>query len=174
MRIGLVIYGSLEVVSGGNLYDSMLVERLERSGHVVEVLSIPHRRYALDLAQNLSPALRRRLSETSFDVLIEDELAHPSLFRMNRSLRARTSAPVVSVVHHLRSSEERADWQNKLYRRVEKRYLATVDAFVFNSETTRESVESLLGKKTRNIVAPPGGDRLPRTMTREEIMDRAR
>ena len=33
MRIGLVIYGSLETLSGGYLYDRMLVRQLEESGH---------------------------------------------------------------------------------------------------------------------------------------------
>ncbi|MGH9388731.1 MAG: glycosyltransferase, partial [Vicinamibacteria bacterium] len=165
MRTGLVVYGSLEVVSGGNLYDQNLVSHLRSSGHSVEVVSIPLRSYALNLAQNFSAGLRRRLVRSSFDVLLEDELAHPSLFHLNRSLSRSAAAPLVSIVHHLRSSEERAEWQNDLYRRVEKRYLLSVDAFVFNSETTRETVESLLGKKTRNVVATPGGDRLSRAVT---------
>ncbi len=169
MRVGLVVYGGLEVVSGGNLYDRMLVERLKASGHEVEVVSIPLRSYGLNLAQNFSFGLRRRLAEGSFDVLLQDELAHPSLFQLNRALKI----PLVSVVHHLRSSEERPQWQIELYRRIETRYLRSVDAFVFNSETTRETVESLLRKKTRNVVATPGGDRFPRSMTAAEVAARA-
>ncbi len=173
MRVGLVVYGSLEVVSGGNLYDRMLVSCLRGSGHAVDVVSVPLLSYALNLAQNLSPALRRRLVQPSFDIVLEDELAHPSLFRLNRAIRPRLSAPLVSIVHHLRSSEERAEWQNELYRKVEERYLLSVDAFVFNSETTREAVESLLGRKTRNVVATPGGDRLSRSVTATEVEARA-
>jgi glycosyltransferase involved in cell wall biosynthesis len=176
VRTGLVVYGSLEVVSGGNLYDQILVSHLRSSGHSVEVVSIPLRSYALNLAQNFAAGLRRRLVRSSFDVLLEDELAHPSLVRLNRALRRRIAAPpvsIVSIVHHLRSSEERAEWQNDLYRRVEKHYLLSVDAFVFNSETTRETVESLLGQKTRNVVATPGGDRLSRAITATEVVARA-
>jgi glycosyltransferase involved in cell wall biosynthesis len=173
VRIGLVVYGSLEVVSGGNLYDRILVESLRSSGHAVEVVSIPLRSYALNLARNLSFGLRRRLLEPAFDVLLEDELAHPSLFRLNGSLRRTTDAPLVSIVHHLRSSEERSQWQNDLYRSIEKRYLLSVDAFVFNSETTKETVESLLGKKTRNMVATPGGDRLERSLSAAAVRERA-
>jgi len=176
VRVGLVVYGSLEVVSGGNLYDQNLVSHLRSSGHSVEVVSIPLRSYALNLAQNLSPGLRRRLTEPSFDVLLEDELAHPSLVRLNRVLRRRIAAPptsIVSIVHHLRSSEDRPEWQNDLYRRVEKSHLLSVDAFVFNSETTRETVESLLGKKTRSVVATPGGDRFSRAVTPAEVAARA-
>ena len=173
MRVGLVVYGSLEVVSGGNLYDQILVSHLRSSGHEVGVVSIPLRSYALNLAQNFPPGLRRRLTESSFDVLLEDELAHPSLFHLNRNLRRRVEAPLVSIVHHLRSSEDRAEWQNDLYRRIEKRYLLSVDAFVFNSETTRETVESLLRKKTRNVVAKPGGDRFSRAVSPTEVVARA-
>ncbi len=169
MRVGLVVYGSLEVVSGGNLYDRTLVECLRASGHEVDVVSIPLRSYGLNLAQNFSLGLRRRLADASFDVLLEDELAHPSLVLLKPSLTTRR----VSVVHHLRSSEERPEWQNRLYRRVETKYLRSVDAFIFNSETTRETIESLLGKKTRNVVATPGGDRFPRSMNAAEVAARA-
>ena len=71
------------------------------------------------------------------------------------------------------ASEERPQWQNDLYRSVEKRYLLSVDAFVFNSETTKETVESLLGKKTRNVVATPGGDRLERSLSAAAVRERA-
>jgi glycosyltransferase involved in cell wall biosynthesis len=151
----------------------MLVSSLMGSKHEVEVVSIPLRSYALNLTHNFSPGLRRRLVQPSFDVVVEDELVHPSLFRLNQAIRPLLSAPLVSIVHHLRSSEERPEWQNDLYRRIEKRYLASVDAFVFNSETTRETVEGLLGRKTRNLVATPGGDRLSRSMTAAEVERRA-
>jgi glycosyltransferase involved in cell wall biosynthesis len=175
VRIALVVYGSLDLVSGGNLYDRMLVERLRASGHDVETVSMSPRGYLLDLARSLSPWLRRRIADESFDVVLEDELVHPSLAFAGRSRRSgRRARPRVAVVHHLRSSEERPDWQNRLYRRVEKRYLESVDAFVFNSHTTRESVEALLSKKTRNVVATPGGDRFRRRMERSEVEARAR
>lgn len=173
MRIGLVVYGSLDLVSGGNLYDRKLVEHLRGRAHEVEILSIPRRGYAIDLARNFSPALRRRIRTAQCDVLVEDELVHPSLFLVQRKARPASSPPIVAIVHHLRSSEERPDWQNEIYRKIEKRYLGSVDAFVFNSHTTRETVEALLAKKTRNVVATPGGDRLPRTMKPPEVLARA-
>ena len=172
VRIGLIVYGSLDVVSGGNLYDRMLAEHLQRKEHVVDVISLPNRGYAMDLIENVSPSLKRRLRDSSFAVMLQDELAHPSLFRINRN----ASTKLVSIVHHLRSSEDRPRWQNELYRKVEKAYLETIDAFVFNSETTRESVEYLLQKKTRSVVATPGGDRLAggTEVTTETVDRRAR
>jgi glycosyltransferase involved in cell wall biosynthesis len=173
VRIGLIVYGSLDLVSGGNLYDRKLVDHLRAAAHEVEILALPRRGYALDLTGNFSPILRRRIRSAAFDVLLEDELVHPSLFLWKRGRHAGSSRPVVAIVHHLRSSEERPDWQNDIYRKIEKRYLASVDAFVFNSHTTRETVEALLAKKTRNVVATPAGDRFPRTMTPADVLARA-
>lgn len=174
VRVGLIVYGDLDLVSGGNLYDRMLVEHLRGAGHEVEIVSLPNGSYFRHLTQNFKPGLIRRLAASKYDVLVQDELVHPSLFLFNERLRRRVSHPLVAIVHHLRSSEDHPQWQNDWYRRVEKRYLASLDAFVFNSETTRESVESLLQKKTRHVVATPGGDRLPSRLTREDVERRAR
>ena len=173
MRVGLIVYGDLDLVSGGNLYDQMLVEHLQDRGHDVDVVSLTHGSYARHWLQSFSPGLRRSLSGTQFDVLISDELVHPSLARVNHRLRTTVSYPLVSIVHHLRSSEDRPPWQNDFYQRVEKRYLESIDAFVFNSHTTRASVEALLQKKTRNVVATPGGDRLGADLSRTKIHQRA-
>ena len=40
MRLGLLIYGSLESRSGGYLYDRQLVQELERAGDEVEVTGV--------------------------------------------------------------------------------------------------------------------------------------
>jgi len=168
VHIGLVVYGQLDRVSGGNLYDQKLVEYLRGRGHDVDILSLPHGSYARHLAQNFSPSLKERLQER-YDVLLQDELTHPSLLRSNHA----ATAPIVSIVHHLLSSETHAAWRTHLYRRIEKRYLQTVGAFVFNSHTTRESVEELLSKKTHNVVATPGGDRLGAKLTGPEVYQRA-
>ena len=106
MRIGLVIYGSLDTLSGGYLYDRMLVEHLRRQGDEVEIFSLPWRDYARHLTDNLSTGLLRRLQGSRLDVLLQDELNHPSLFWLNR--RLHVNYPIVSIVHHLRSSEKRS------------------------------------------------------------------
>lgn len=174
MRIGLVVYGDLHAVTGGNVYDQKLVDHLRAHGHDVELISLPVGSYARHLTQNYSLSLGHRLSEGGFDVIVQDELTHPSLVRVNARLKRRGRGPIVSIVHHLRTSEEWPERQARLYRRVERRYLETVDAFVFNSETTRMSVEELILQKTRSIVATPGGDRLPALFSRSEVELRAR
>lgn len=173
MKVGLVVYGSLDIVSGGNLYDKMLVEQLRAGGHDVDVVSLAPGSYGRHLLHNLSPSLRWKLSNRAFDVLISDELVHPSLVWVNESLRQKALCPLVSIVHHLRSNEDHPPRLNVWYQRVERRYLESIEAFVFNSHTTRESVEELLQQKTRNVVATPGGDRLESSITSDEIRARA-
>ena len=53
MRIGLVIYGSLDTISGGYLYDRKLVEFLLHHGDQVEIISLPWRDYTRHLMDNL-------------------------------------------------------------------------------------------------------------------------
>lgn len=173
MRLGLVIYGGLEQVSGGFLYDRKLAQHLQSRGDEVEVISVPWRPYGRALLDNHSPSLLRRLDAAPFDLLLEDELAHPSLFYLNQRLRRCASYPLVAIVHHLRCSEPRAAWQNRLYRRVERSFLASVDAFIYNSQTTRAEVERLVGPGRPAVVAPPGGDHLPGQTTPDRIAARA-
>ncbi|MBI5571411.1 MAG: glycosyltransferase family 4 protein [Desulfomonile tiedjei] len=156
----MVIYGSLDIVTGGFLYDRMLVEHLRSNGDSVEVFSLPWRHYPAHLLDNASGSLLHTLSDADVDLLLQDELNHPSLFLVNRRLKQRLNRPIVSIVHHLRSCELRPDWQNALYRLVEKSYLSTADAFIFNSETTRSAVRRLIGERTRSVVAYPGRDKV--------------
>lgn len=167
MRLALLIYGSLDTLSGGYLYDRKLVAHLRAAGDEVEIVSIPWRNYAAHLTDNFSGELRRRLLNGRWDVLLQDELNHPSLFLLNGWLRPRAPYPIVSIVHHLRSSERRPRWQNVVYGLIERMYLRSVAGFVFNSETTREVVLSTLGAgisgkwvggRVSGVVAHPSAD----------------
>ena len=172
MRLGLIIYGSLDTVTGGFLYDRNLVEHLRANGDSVEIFPMPWRTYSRNLLDNFSRNLLRSLSQSRLDVLIQDELNHPSLFHVNTRLR-REGYPVVSIVHHLRCSEMRPAWQNRLYAAIEKRYLLTVDGFVFNSRTTRETVEALVGREKPSVVAYPGRDRQMPVLSSAQVQSRA-
>jgi glycosyltransferase involved in cell wall biosynthesis len=161
MRIGLVIYGALDTLSGGYLYDRKLVEYLRSQGDAVEIVSLAWRDYARHLTDNTSLALERRLIETPVDVWLQDELNHPSLLRANRVMRLQgVHTPIVSIVHHLRISEVHPPLAKLFYRGVERAYLETCDGFVLNSQATRRTVESLLGAARPHVVAHPGGDHL--------------
>lgn len=156
MRIGLVIYGSLDTLSGGYLYDRKVVAYLRACGDDVQIYALPWRNYGRHLLDNASAAFARRLRDAAVDVWLQDELNHPSLLRANADLRA----PIVSVVHHLRVSETHPALLRGVYRAVERAYLRSCDAFVFNSGATRESVRELIGRLPPHVVAYPAGDHL--------------
>lgn len=170
-RFGLIIYGHLNTISGGYLYDRKMVAHLREAGDEVEVISLPWSSYGRHLTHNFWPDLRRRLANASFDCLLQDELNHPSLFWLNRRLRGRY--PLVSIIHHLHSSEARPAWQNSLYRWLEKQYLRSVDGFIFNSQTSRQVVHSLVGAQRPGVVAYPAGDRFGPPVTEAFIRQRS-
>ena len=146
MRVGLVIYGSLDTISGGYLYDRKLVEHLRRAGDQVDVIALPWRNYAHHLTDNLSPKLYRQLRALPVDVLLQDELNHPSLFWLNRRLRGQVDYSILAIVHHLRCHEAHSTWLNLFYRWIERQYLASVDGFIVNSQTTHAAVCQILGR----------------------------
>lgn len=173
LRVGLVIYGHLGIVTGGFLYDRMLVEYLRSRGDFVEVFSLPWRTYGLHLTDNLPSGFWRSLADAKLDVLLQDELNHPSLFAGNHILKRKTKYPVISIVHHLRCSELRPAWQNRLYGFVERRYLAGVDGYVFNSATTRSTVNTLLGKCSPSVIGYPGRDDEDSRVTMDQVSERS-
>ena len=182
MRIGLIIYGSLDTLSGGYLYDRKLVEYLRSQGDTVEIISLPWRNYAAHLTDNFrfrlwSPGARswgsrqQAVGLQNLDILIQDELNHPSLIFANQG---KHPYPVISLVHHLRCSELRPNWQNIFYRWVEKKYLRSVDGFIFNSKTTERVVNGLVKVKKPSIVGYPPTDRFGEPISEKEILERAK
>ena len=171
MRVGLVVYGDIETTSGGFRYDRKLIEGLRERGDSVDVISLPWRSYSRGLLDGISGAHLDRLLGP-YDVLLEDELAHPTLAGLNPRLRRRVEYPIVTIVHHLRCSEARSRPANALYRAIERRYLAGVDAAVYTSEATRNAVEALADVPT--VVALPAGDRFDPPIDAGAIDDRAR
>lgn len=176
-RVGIVVYGDLDTRSGGFLYDRRLADHLVDRGWTVEVVSLPERSYRRSLLTNLAPGLVDRLER--FDVVVEDAYCGPSLFLANR----RLGTPVVALVHYLRSAVVGDGVGDRAVRAIERDYLRTADAYVFNSRPTRDAVAELCGvdvddarpygvdvgddgDRTRwtgslpGIVAPPAGDRL--------------
>lgn len=175
MKIGFVIYGSLDTVSGGYLYDRKLVEYLRAQGDTVEIISLPWRNYAAHLMDNFRFRLwkirQQAVGLQRFDIVIQDELNHPSLLGANQGIHPY---PVVSLVHHLRCSELRPAWQNNLYRVVEKKYLQSVDGFIFNSKTTADVVNGLIVNGKPSVVAYPPTDRFGDMVSEDEIRERAK
>lgn len=131
MRVGLMIYGDLDTLTGGYLYDRKLVAYLREQGDSVEIISLKWRHYGRHLMDNLSPSLFNRLKAAALDVLIQDELNHPSLFGLNQWLKRRVEYPLITLVHLLRSSESHRASTQPFYRAVERRYFKYVDGAIF-------------------------------------------
>lgn len=174
MRIGLIIYGSLNQLSGGYLYDKFLVDNLIKWGNEVEIISIPWKKYPTLINDNFSKELKNRLTNLDVDILIQDELNHPSLFLLNRIIKNKIDYPIISIVHHPRYKENHFFVFKYVYMLIEKIYFSTIDGFVYVSDSTRKNVENLIGKKTPSIIANPAGNRLQSSFSESDIINRAR
>ncbi|MHB8069413.1 MAG: glycosyltransferase family 4 protein [Desulfobaccales bacterium] len=173
MKIGLLIYGNLDMVTGGFIYDRLLVDYLESQGDRVEVISLPWPSYGQGLLDNFSATFKQRLEGLDCDVLLQDELIHPSFVWLNRRLRRQLNSPLVALIYHLRTNEAHPPWRRLFYRWVEKQYLRTMDGFVCISAAIKADVEKLAGNHRPLVVAQAGGNRLPGAISPEQIIHRS-
>src|SRR5262245_43976172 len=110
MRIAFVVYGSLEQISGGFIYDRALVGALRSLGHEVDVFGLRWRGYFQAVARNVvlgHPMQPPPAPEAAaYDAVIQDELVHPSVFLTNRAPagwpRGRS---LLALVHNLASRQ---------------------------------------------------------------------
>ena len=172
MRIGLIIYGDLDYPSGGFLYDRKLVEHLKRKGHQIIIISLPWLAYVQCFFHNFDASLLHKIEEANLDILLQDELNHPSLFLINRRIKAKIGLPIVSIVHHLRSSEKGSFFVNRIFETIERRYLNSLDAIIANSETSLNTVKVLVNKKIPMLIAKPGGNRFNQPFSRKHVKSR--
>ncbi|MCF7797603.1 MAG: glycosyltransferase family 4 protein [Lentisphaeria bacterium] len=163
MRIGLVIYGELNTLSGGYLYDARLVEYLEDHADDVMIFSIPPGSYWQSRRHQPGNRLIPSIEEADLDILIEDEWVHPAVFGLNDHLRRTASYPIVSLVHLLTSFDAHPVYSAWLYRHGERRHLKSVDGLILNSQTSLQQAKSLVGGELPpHAVAVPAGDNFPR------------
>ena len=153
MKIGLVVYGGLDETSGGFRYDRRLVDYLRAQGDTVDVIALPWRDYWRGVIDGARPAVADRLNRP-VDVLLEDELCHPSLWRQHNRL-TRPGA-VVALVHHV-GSDDYGGRLPRLRRWIERRYLDSVDGAVCTSGFTRRRASALGADLGATVVAPPAG-----------------
>jgi len=166
MRIALVVYGSLDQVSGGYLYDRQVVGFLRRRGVEVDVRGLKAAPYLASVLDNLSPRLRRLLREgrgdgAPYDAVVVDELVHPSVFlAVGGRQRAGSGArpPVFTLVHHLKCRENIGPLQRAAARWMERRLLRHSDRLLVNSRTTEASVRQLVPHCAPLWVCQPGCD----------------
>lgn len=149
LRIGWVVYGSLEQVSGGYIYDRLVVEALRAGGDDVRLISLEPEAPLPELASD------------DFDVVVGDELCFRELPRLfERAGGARR----VLLIHHLTAWEKPPGKEHDALLELEKAAIESAHVCVVTSHVTADRLltERLL---SRAIVAEPGADRLPRPET---------
>jgi glycosyltransferase involved in cell wall biosynthesis len=151
LRVGWIVYGSLEQVSGGHIYDRLVVEQLRELGDDVTVISLTPGAHAL-------PELR----SLELDVLVGDELCFRELAPLFRE--APTSLRRVLLIHHLTAWEHPPGAAQSELLALEAAAIATADACVATSRVTADRLQ-LERLAQRVLVAEPGADRLPRPAT---------
>ncbi len=167
MRVGLIIYGSIDTVTGGYIYDCKLLDFLRKQGVLVKVFSQKKGSFFSSVRHNFSRKLHKDLIDFSPDIILQDEMNFLSLIFLNHKLKKL--APLISIVHLLQSSLLKNSFLNFLTKRLEKRYLKTVNGYIFNSVSTQKSVQNLIGKVNNSVVAYPGKDRLQLSIQKELI-----
>lgn len=172
MRIGLIVYGKLEKITGGNIYDQNLVKMFNEFGHHVTVISIPPSSYPISLSHNFSPDIYRRLREAKSDILLQDELVHPSFFLSNYKIRKRINLPIISIVHALKIHLTDSNLFKPWIQIIEKIYLRNVDGYVSISNRTLKQVVNFSGLRKPSVIALPAGDRFDGSYNKNQIKER--
>lgn len=159
MRIGLIIYDDINTISGGYLYDRKIIDYLRNDGDELSVISIKKTSYFKALISNSIPP---ELENIQLDILIQDELVHPSFWLINQKLKKMLKCPIVSLVHLFSSAMPVGFYKKMLYKFIEKRYLQSIDALILNSKETLNQANRLLDNNDLpTIIAVPCGDNFP-------------
>ncbi len=160
LRVAWVIYGSLDQVSGGYIYDRLVVEQLRALGDRVTIISLEPNGASL-------PAL----AAGEYDVVLGDELCFRELGPLFRA------APVglrrVLLIHHLSAWEHAPGAGRDQLMALEK---AAIDAADTCIATSRVTADRLAEERLAHgvSVAVPGADRFERPTHANEKLGSAR
>lgn len=161
MRVGLIIYGSIDAVTGGYIYDRKLVDYLCSRGIEVKIFSQNHCNIFNLIKNNFSKELIQSVLEFKPDVLLQDEMNFMSLFLLNRKLKKIKNIRIISIVHLLQANIKNPNIFKRIFlNKIEYYYLKSVDGFIFNSYSTAHTARSIIKSDKPSIIAYPGKDRL--------------
>ena len=148
LRVAWVVYGSLDQVSGGYIYDRLVVEHLRALGDRVTVLS-------LDPNATSLPAL----AVDEYDVVLGDELCFRELGPLFRAAAAGLRR--VLLIHHLTAWEHAPGVKRDELLALEKAAIDAADACIATSRVTADRLQHERVAQ-RVLVAEPGADRFER------------
>ena len=148
LRVLWVVYGSLDQVSGGYIYDRLVVEHLRALGDDVTIVSLEPNAESLPT-----------LDSGNYDVLVGDELCFRELGPLFRA--APRGLKRVLLIHHLTAWEHEPGATRDELLALEKSAIDAADACIVTSRITADRLES--ERLTRRaLVAEPGADRFER------------
>lgn len=173
MRIGLIIYESIDTITGGYIYDKKLVDYLRSKGVFVKIFSQQRTNFFSSIKHNFSNKIINDIIQFSPDLLLQDEMNFVSLFLLNKKLKKIGNFPIISIVHLLNSNNYNNNFIFKYFiRKIENNYLKSVTGFIFNSFSTKKSVTAIIGENKPSLIAYPGKDRFNFRITQEQIFDK--
>ena len=152
-----LIPGDIRRQTGGSLYNRKLAISLTERGFQLKVMEVPDLPYFAALLAGfiLAPLFLFRLATQKYDIVIEDGWAQPTTLLFNVACRVFGSAPLVVIVHQVRSSAMKLP-ARFIARLVERITLGSAQLIVTVSNFISAEVERLIGKSDRIAVAPPG------------------
>jgi glycosyltransferase involved in cell wall biosynthesis len=148
LRIAWLVYGSLDQVSGGYIYDRLVVEQLRALGDRVTVISLEPNDASLPT-----------LGSQDYDVVLGDELCFRELGPLFRAAPAGLRR--VLLIHHLTAWEHAPGASRDQLLALEKAAIDAADACIATSHVTADRLRH--EQLTRRVlVAEPGADRFAR------------
>lgn len=160
MRVAIIVYGSINTITGGYIYDQNLLSYLQARDVVVKIFSQPHNGFLVRFKNNFSSQLINDINQFEPDIILQDGMNLKSLFLLNRQLKKHGKYKIIAIVHLLESHLIKNRFQKTVIRTIEKYYFNTIDAFIFNSRSTETAVQDLVGRTENSVIAYPGKDRL--------------
>jgi len=174
MKIGFLIYGSLDAITGGNIYDRELRSVLQDLGHSTEILPITQHTYYRNVLHNFTGTLVDKIKTAHLDLLLEDELVHPALFYLNHWIRSRFHIPIVAIVHNLTTYSNERPRVHFLSRKLEQWYLKSLDGYIGVSKKSLNQVQSMVGHKMPSTFANPAGNRFGVEISENQVLQRSK
>jgi len=160
LRVAWVVYGSIDQVSGGYIYDRFVVDHLRALGDTVTVVSVE--------PNGGRPPV---LGSDDYDVVVGDELCFRELGPLFRS--APRDVRRVLLVHHLTAWEHAPGPRHDELLALEKAAIDAADACIATSRLTAARLEAE-GLTSGAAVAEPGADRFERPANGSVARDAAR
>lgn len=153
LSVAWVIYDSLEVVSGGTIYDKLIVEGLRARGHAVAIVALERTDRPSDVREKANDAIARlKKVGDAPPIFVCDELCFPHLPHLPKGVRR------VLLVHHLSLWEREAQLPLTCLREIA--CVRASETCITTGRTTRTRLRDEF--RIDAAFVPPGADRLLR------------